>query len=87
VAFKASPTSPRRSIGSLLGSTTPWSPVFFNGETHPLRMAATKTTSQLYRNEQLKDVADAIDHMTLGVGSLETPEPLLAPTFKPKAAG
>lgn len=45
-------------------------------------MVASPTTSaRLYRNEELKDVADAIDRMTFRAGSFEPPEPLLAPAL------
>src|SRR5688572_14312009 len=37
---------------------------------------------QAYRNQELADVADAIDRITLGAGSFEAPEALAAPQLK-----
>jgi len=44
--------------------------------------AARPRASQLYRNEQLGDMAAAIDRMTLGAADFEPPEPLVEPSFQ-----
>ena len=44
--------------------------------------SASAASARLYRNEDLKEVADAIDHLTFRAGSFEDPERLLAPKLQ-----